>query len=75
MPKPYFIPGDGRGSSGSPREQEVTDGDQIRHGSILSNIARKRVLHGRWSPFTLPPKFPVRPHDYRGPRPRAQRYA
>jgi hypothetical protein len=29
MPKPYFIPGDGRGSSGSPSALEVTDGDEI----------------------------------------------
>jgi hypothetical protein len=29
MPKPYFISGDGRGSSGSPSALEVTDGDEI----------------------------------------------
>jgi hypothetical protein len=74
MPKPFFIPGDGRGSAGPPREREVTDGDQIRPGSIPSTIARKRVLHGRWSRIMLPPKFPVRPHDSRGLRPRTQRY-
>jgi hypothetical protein len=46
---------------GSPRALEVTDGQEILHGSILSNIARKRGLHRPLSSFVLSPKFPVRP--------------
>jgi hypothetical protein len=35
--------------AGTPREREVTDGDEIRNRSIPFNLYRKRVLHGRWS--------------------------
>jgi hypothetical protein len=65
--------GDPRGPRANRRSQTGIKSDMAQF--FLTSPENACYVHGRWSPFTLPPKFPVRPHDYRGPRTRAQRYA
>jgi hypothetical protein len=65
--------GDPRGPRGNGRSQTGIKFDLAQFLLPLPENACFTVA-GAWSRIMLPPKFPVRPHDSRGPRPRTQSY-